>query len=306
MPTTLKEVPIKIKTHLGSDEIIGVIDRLNNNARIFEPRTIPLILFKLITKILAPEKIYEQILKDLNFSEEKTKAITREIKEKILEPIKDDLKKRGIDIDVIDTKNSLLFHDFLKKEKEELQKFGISFEIIEEPEPIKRISLDKIGEAPMAKKIPIEQTENFFSNKQDGSPLIIHQVKPLTETKPKTSTPLFSLPFKFLKSKLSQRNLEKPVMARIETPEKTMPEPEENQASKRVVHYSGNRTPFSPAETPDFINLEKLSPDIPAPPSPPTPKKENAEPKTPPPTPKTTEIDDKNKPKLDGNIVDLS
>jgi len=300
MPTTLKEVPIKIKNHLGSDEIIGIIDRLNNNARIFEPSILPLLLYRLITKELAPEKIHDQILKDLNFSEEKTNAITREIKEKILEPIKLDLKEWGINIDAIDTKNALTFQEFLKKEKEELEKFGVSFEIIEEPEPVKKISLDKINEAPIAKKITISQSED--------TPLIIHQVKPLTETKPKTTSPIFSLPFKFLKSKLSQKNIEKPVMARIETPEKTISEPEKNQPQKRVVHYSDNRSPLSSLEIPEFINLEKLSPDTPtAPTSSPTTKKEDEQ-KTPsaPLVPKTTEIDNnKNKPKLNGNTVDL-
>ncbi|MDI6734303.1 MAG: hypothetical protein QMD50_02310 [Patescibacteria group bacterium] len=295
MPITLKEVPIKIKTHLGSDEIIGVIDRLNNNARIYPASVVPSFLYRLITKIIAPERFYEMILNELHFSEEKTKAITGDIKEKILEPISADLKAWGINIDAINIKNALAFREFLKKEKEELQKFGVSFEIIEEPEPIRKISLDKISEAPVMRKIPIKETENFFSSKENSSPLIIHQIKPLTDSKPKTSSSAFSLPFKFLKSKLSQRSIEKPIIARVEAPEKTVPEPAQKEdLSKRVVHYSNNRTEITPSSEPlDFINLEKL-----------TPLTDNATVKKPEAADKTTESD-KNKPKLDGNTVDL-
>jgi hypothetical protein len=105
----LNEIPEKIRDWIGSEEITNLIIDLNGRINTPEEKisVIPRIVFRVATKTLPISEIRKTLAEELGLDSVKVDAIANEFKEKILKPIDSDLRKIGVDIQLI-TENETL------------------------------------------------------------------------------------------------------------------------------------------------------------------------------------------------------
>ncbi|MBI5732396.1 hypothetical protein HY967_00340, partial [Candidatus Jorgensenbacteria bacterium] len=196
---TIKQIPQKIREHLGSDSTVKLIGSFNSSCHIYPFSAIPSLLYQLITKKFTAQEFVTNAERELDLSEDLSIALVREIKEKILEPIHDELMSWGIDTSHINVTAAKNLSNVLEENRRRLKEMGITLEQEElTPQGLRTISIDALsGESKMeAKKIPIQRIEipssaeskgTAFVPSKEGTPLIIHQAKPVAEERSKSS-----------------------------------------------------------------------------------------------------------------------
>ncbi len=113
----LQQVPQTIRDWFGSEDTIDFLIDLNEKLRIDldsdSARIIPHLLYRLETKDVDPLHFSEQVAYWLQIPKEQADSIVSEIKEKILNPIREDLNKFGLNISLIDVTHAKPFLDAL-------------------------------------------------------------------------------------------------------------------------------------------------------------------------------------------------
>ena len=292
MAVSLQEVPKNIKEHLGSDQTTDLITDISKKAGLQSISTIPRLLFLLETKAVPAHDFIELLIKELDVTPERGKAIAREIKERVLEPIRPFLFEWGIDLSFIDTIKAPLLKDLIDIEAEMAkQKIEIETTIAEKKEKLVEVTAVKEG-----------------TKTQKGQPLILYQKK-LAQKIKRPLIKTFSLPFKLFSSKTKPELHQPAVKAKIESLEtflKTTIKKRPLVAKietplRRAVHYSELRTPISPfgeeEELIDLTTLQKIKPKK---------SKNQSQTTNAPESTKQSEITSpETQPKLEGNMVDL-
>lgn len=323
--TLFPEIDQKIKKHLASDEVFNEISEINNSFDIPNKRALAKTLSKLVKKEIPSKELVTFFSKESKLQAEKANLVVKLIKQKILEPIKLTLQKADINIDEIIIPETLSLEEIRKREVQSEKVSQIEKTILDEkkreewilelmgPEKSKvflatltrpkesTISLEAFGRAPLKpieRKVSVAEEEE--TPKKD-SPFILHKEQSPIGAQDQTQRKKFSfsLPFKFFAS-AQNREEKSPVIVRIETPK-----------LKRVVHYSESRTPVTPFESADSMDIRNFEKPIPlsAIPSVSSQAKPIAsQPLIPtPPTPPTPSLTPLQKPipKLEKNTVDL-
>ena len=260
------DVPQNIKEHLTSQRTLTIFQEITEKSEIYEVGILSDVVLRLITRNILPQDFSAKLAEEVGLKDKKAKVIARELKERILEPIRYALINWGVDINQIDVSEADTLDDFLKtkKEKEEktnrlLASLGIETEVGDEEErdvdktgKSEVISFATLGVAPLGNSVNIHPEEHRTDTGNAGNeakPLIIHRENTTQTTKPSGGSKSFSMPFGFFK-KTGQlgENPPSPVRARVETPKE----------SKRTVHYSELRTPLSPFQNDgSFIDTGK-------------------------------------------------
>ncbi len=238
-----------------SERVDRILDELRDRACISRTSLIPNAYYNLISKEVPPH-YFVQTLAETGIGEKLAASVAKAIKERILESERYPLFRWGIDIseikvnDAEDVEN-LGLEDDLKKEEEKT----IPLEAFEEPEAetIPIIKSATIPAKPALAPKP-EGTPSPLDTAQ-GKPFIL-QEKPKEDRAPKgiggRSIP--SLSFGFFKSKRSTEPAPlKAVTAEVQTPAET----------KRVVHYTEDRSTLSPFEQGgEFLKTEEIATPI--------------------------------------------
>lgn len=314
MKVEISKVPENIRDQFGSEETTALLLDLNERLSVSNLRAIPRALFLLETKALPAHDFVQFLVEDVKLTEKEALAVTREIKERVLEPMRYALFQWGVDISDIKVHDAPALKEILP-------------EGAEEKSEEKSIEITEIGGEGRNVPIPIQktETETFPAKKTEtapNTPFILHEEKK-TETAAGEKSSFFksfSVPLGFFKSK-SQSGVpaasSTPIRARVEAPAKN---------EKRVVNYSELRTSLSPFEgKQSFLNVGKDEPAkaAEAPMAPALEKKEVPAPSMPelqpkpavlPPAEKKEELGKapifgtikKTEPKVEGNILDLS
>ncbi len=243
----LQDTPQTIREYFGSEKITSIIRAISQNIGISRTYLLADVLFNLETKNIHIKILIQNIIEKLEIDEKQAKTVCYEIKKRVLEPIKFDLMKWGIDINELNVVNAEPLEQLEQNDLEKIEK---------------KISLDILNRGRNEKETSEKLTIKTESEKE--KPLILHVEKTFApEEKSKKTFKGFSLPFKFFKSKQTQE----PVKADVETSlglekneeliKKITPKAEDK---KRVVHYSEFRTPLTPfGETGEIVDLEKLA-----------------------------------------------
>lgn len=249
-----KEIPQTIQEHLGSPKTTLIIQSINKRVDIARINIIPSVIKKLIIKEITPKELVKKVSEYTRFGEERSFAITKEIKEKILKPIEYALLNWGIDIKDIDTTGAKTIEEIKKEEEDLLVSVGVKIE-----KPTTTISLEQSPDEEVFSpaKIQVSGDTDLSSKKisvtDEPAPLVIHREKP-REMQEKGSSQQargFSMPFGFFKQKtIRTEPAQAPVKATIEFFKKDEP--------KRAVDYNELRTPLTPfAKEERFIQTEK-------------------------------------------------
>lgn len=264
MPITAQQIPKNILEYFGSESIQAIIGEINEQAEIYTPSFVPALIYDLVSKNIPAHDFINELAKTLDISPKRATSITKEIKEKVLEPERKVLFLWGVNISDINVLNAAPIEKLFPEDQTG-------------PQPEKAISLDnldvgkqtqeqaqiKLSEMPKSeisikKEIPIAAIEP----PKEGEPLIIHREESFAqEAKPGFRG--FSLVGLF-RSKRKEPETESTTKAKVEIPDETvrdllnkLPIKKEEQ---KVVHYSEFRTPLTPFQDGDeFINLEKTN-----------------------------------------------
>ncbi len=255
-----QSLPEKIKEWLSSTEAFYTTEEIIQKFNIeFEKETvIPELVFRLCVKDLDPLDFIYELSQKLGAEFNQAKTIAEEIEEKILKPIKFDLRK-DTDIDIKQI--------YLGKPGSRISKEPASLTPSAMPyAPIQKSFRDfiprKPGEMPPAPvlapvptaKAPPEKVSIPTVNLQTfeierAVPFMLHQEGGTSTTLPtnrEKSTPKFStkpeLEIKvqdYYQNPTEQKKA--PTQVKIETPQDAA----NNSSTPRVVHYGGFRTPIS-------------------------------------------------------------
>lgn len=285
MTVELSKVPQEIREQFGSEQTSTLVADICKKMDISNVRSISRLLFLLETKGLPAHDLTQSIVRDAKVTEGEAKTIAKEIKGRVLEPMRYALFQWGIDI------SDIKVHD--ASPLEEL-----------EPNEIKKeernITVEDIGKEEEIKEESISITPITLSEK----PFILHQEKSQAPEEKKSSFKGFSMPFGFFKSKNQPAPAGKSTKVEIET------SGDSPKNEKRTVNYNELRTSLSPFEVEqNFINPVKNEPVsaliVPIPEIKPVP----AAPEIPPLSEeKKSEIFGtikKPQPKVEGNTIDL-
>lgn len=99
----LKSLPENIKDWLGSESLTEIIIGINENRKILGEKkgVIPHLVLRLAVQDLSPRDFTNELKTGLAIADEKAQDITKEIEEKILKPMAPELKKIGVDIELL-------------------------------------------------------------------------------------------------------------------------------------------------------------------------------------------------------------
>lgn len=246
MRVELSKVPEDIRDQFGSEQTTALLSDINDRLYISNLRAIPRLLFILETKELPAHDFVKSMIEEAKITEKEAGAVAKEIKEKILEPMRYSLFRWGIDISDIKTGDAPSLKDIAPEGGEnKLEEKNIDITEIGEE--------DKNVSVPIQKEPPITPARVPAPAPLSDAPFIIHEEKK-TETAGagRTAFKGFSIPLGFFKSKDQPAEAGQPVRASIEAPAKS---------EKRVVNYSELRTSLSPFEgAQNFINPKSEAP----------------------------------------------
>lgn len=244
------ELPQNIKEHLVSPRTASLFDSITHKAEIYEIGILPDLVSQLVTRNVFPQDFTSKLKEEVGTSDKKTKAIARELKEKVLEPIRYALVNWGVDINQIDVSGAPTLDEFIKereeaerKQTERLASLGIENDEDddnEKPAPRREeaITFDTLA-APAGEAVTIRPSEPAEDKQRSDEmqPLIIHRENPVPAAREAAGSKSFSLPFGFFRNveRTVSESME-PIKARVESPKE----------EKRVVHYSELRTPLTP------------------------------------------------------------
>lgn len=266
MPS-FSEIPQNIREHLVAPRTITTLDEIQKKAEIYSTGKLSELATKLVLRDILPQDFSAKLEEEVGVKEKEAKTIARELKEKVLEPVRYALVNWGVDINQIDIADAPTLDEFLKEREEKLKKqrerlaaLGIETEEEEENETEEvskkgAITFDTLGAAPFGSSVNIHPEGSSTENsEEEEKPLIILQEEKTPAAAPAAgSSKSFSMPFGFFKK--TGENIGKttaPIRARVETPSE----------KKRTVHYSESRTPVSPFEknvTSPTTNTQKTS-----------------------------------------------
>lgn len=257
---TFFEIPSNIREHLISPRTTILFDKVTKDAEIYEVGILPDIVSRLVMRDILPQDFIARLKEEVGVSEEKAKVVAKELKEKILEPIRYALVNWGVDINQIDVSDVPTLDEFLKAKKEKEEKrnkllASLGIEVEQEDEKEKAggekdvVTFDTLGAAPTESSSVRIHPEESDVEKKEGEeikPLMIHRENQIETARPRDGSKSFSLPFGFFKKVGGAAlNAAAPIKARIEAPGDV----------KRTVHYSELRTPVSPFQKGDsFID----------------------------------------------------
>jgi len=293
------ELPRNIINLLNSEETKTILNQISRFHYLNAERTQALeqLVGLVLLGFVSVNELAKEINENLFLNHEHANALAKEIRLKLLNYVKNELIYAPIE-------------ERPEEEKEETrdQQKGVT------PIEQKIISFEKIGEE---KIISIKGGTLETRVKEEG-PLIIHEERPAA-SEPAIAKPMKTFsPFGFFRSKAGPEE-KTAVKVRVETPEK------KKEEVKRVVHYSEFRTPVAPlAGKEEFMGLDKFEKEAIA--EAPIALIENAKPQEHSPEqikpilqaktffswPHKMQKEEMNnnettrRPKLDGNIIDLS
>lgn len=242
------EIPQNIRNSLFSERVDDILEDIRNKAYITSPGLIAGTYYNLIAKEV-PAHYFVATLAEEGIGKKIAASVAKAIKERILESERYPLFRWGIDISEIKVSDAEDVEKLgLKEEAGEGEGKTIPLESFEEPnsEAIPIIKSAQMpagvpGPAPAAEKTP--------------SPFIL-QEQPKEERAPGGlgSRSIPSLSFGFFKSKRTPEPVSlKTIKAEIQTPAET----------KRVVHYTENRSTLSPFEQGgEFLKTEEIASPI--------------------------------------------
>ena len=289
MAIDIQNIPERIREYFSSPRVIAFIADINKRSGFYNIDAIPELLFQLETKELLIKDFISALAKEIPASQFRAKAISREIKEKILEPKRHDLESWGINLNEFDVSDAKTLEEIQKEDEEFEKQFGILpkeetislEEIIEKKEetlPLKQIKVSaeekpaaevKISKAekPLVKPVTIPVVPLTERLKTKPAPFILQQERPLEqvakpiEKKSKPFLKTFSLPFQLFK-KVFPKPLSETVKAEVSSPETILTKLETLKSKietppKRIVHYSEFRTPLNTFEKPFEKPFEK-------------------------------------------------
>ena len=243
MAAELQEVPKKIKEQFGSEGTSALIARITDALNLGSPRPITKALYLLETKGVPAHDFIQSMTHGTGITDDEAGSITKELKEKVLEPIRDALFQWGIDISDINVNKAT----------------NIKWPTDESEVKTKTISLEDIGDTSKEEAIPVEAapitavTLKPLGQKPD-SPFILHE-----EDVPEGNVTQRSV-FKSVTSPLGGFFLKKRPPEETKSPFAKLQIPGLRPKEKRIVHYSETRTPLSQLEEPSFINVGETKP----------------------------------------------
>lgn len=244
------DIPANIRGHLLSPHVTSLIDAVAKKAEIYDAAALPDLVFRLVSREILPQDFTAKLAEELGVREKKAHAVTRELKEKVLEPIRYALVNWGVDINQIDISDAPTLDEFLKareeaekKQQEILASLGIETEGELKPASEggdETITFEKLGATSLGAAAKTFHPEGLDEKRKDGDeaqPLMIHRENRTEAARPTAGSKSFSMPFGFFKrvEKAAADSLA-PVRAKIESPKET----------ERTVHYSELRTPLIP------------------------------------------------------------
>jgi len=291
MALALQDIPLSVKDHFGSERTSNLLREVSRKAQIVSPGTIPGAIYSLILKDVTAHDFIESLSEDFGLSKPRALAVAKEIKERVLEPVRRDLFRWGIDISAIDVRGAPDLES-LKIEEPEEEKGGVKIPLATfgEKSSVTVPIAPSAPEKPVAGYPPFDKSSAGKQLPVTGSgPLIIHTeggVAPAI-AKAMTDKPAgkekkrpfggFSLGFGLFKKKEGTKH-ESPVTARLEMPTKlTTDDPSFDKSSagrqrlttskkslgkeeRRTVNYSEYRTPLTPLGEPENILKKETKP----------------------------------------------
>ena len=102
MAVLLNQVPEEIREYLASEQTTVLINGIRDEADVVLPGALPKLLFRLETKDLSVHDFVEAIERNLGVKPPKSLAIAKAIKERVLEPKRYTLSQWGVDISFLD------------------------------------------------------------------------------------------------------------------------------------------------------------------------------------------------------------
>ncbi len=239
MPIPIKSVPFKIKEHLISENALFELDLIYEKAGIYDKAIIPGIIFRLITKETTAHDFLPEIIEHFGDSE-RARAIAKEVKEKILEPINYSLLSWEVDINNIKLEEEPTLDEIMERQKK---------------------WLEEIMKTPTTTELKINKGRG---KAEEGRPLVIHKAEKKNEDKVKGFKGFN--PLGALKSVAKTNEEKKEVRAEIESPKTEKKNIFSKKITKknnppikrggRTVHYSEYHTPLNPIE---FMGPEKIN-----------------------------------------------
>lgn len=106
MAHSIEQIPIKLRRWFGSDGVVGFLGDLNDRLKLEDEdmTIIPYYIYALLSQNLRPQEFVTELSSSLNLGVAAAQSLAREIREKIFDPIKNDLFEWGVDISAIDTR----------------------------------------------------------------------------------------------------------------------------------------------------------------------------------------------------------
>jgi len=258
LKTSLKEAPQTIMHRLSSEGTADIIEKLNKKLELIgqDRQIIPYLILRLAVKDLSPRQFITEISNFLSVDIQIAKAIADAIKEKILNPIKNDLFDWGVDINAIrpEIKTELKYRPEKHTVYEEVKKpvyvkapVSSAQSATNEEKPFV-IDLSERGE-----NISPQQTPTEYENL---TPFILRKEE-RPEPIAKKGEAKISVPVT-----LTSRKEKSPVSFRVELKEnealKRQPTSVKTAPPKdRVVHYVGPKTNLFPKAMPTETETKK-------------------------------------------------
>lgn len=268
MALALQDIPISVKDHFGSERTSNLLREVSRKAQIVSPGLIPGAIYSLISKDVTAHDFIESLSEDFGLSKTRALAVAKEIKERVLEPVRRDLFRWGIDISAIDVRNAPDLESLRIEEPEE--KTGVKIPLVSFGE---RTSVAVPITPGIPEKPVIDSGSPLGPGPLDGEPLgaegsvvgdgplILHterETKPIIKEEGKKFR-AFSFGLGFL-GKKKEMEPKPSIIARLEIPK-------ENKEEKKTVNYSEYRTPITPlgnpvSAAPFIANKEKIDKEL--------------------------------------------
>ena len=82
------DVPQNIKEHLTSQRTLTIFQEITEKSEIYEVGILSDVVLRLITRNILPQDFSAKLAEEVGLKDKKAKVIARELKERILEPIR--------------------------------------------------------------------------------------------------------------------------------------------------------------------------------------------------------------------------
>ncbi|MEK7512740.1 MAG: hypothetical protein AAB601_00910 [Patescibacteria group bacterium] len=251
MALTFRDIPDFLRRHFSSEEMATMIRSIAERAEIATAGTLARTLLRLLTKDVDAHGFVTALTEGAGLSDARARAVARELKEKVLEPVRSALMSWDIDISAINVLNAPALESFYTAEKRGPEpSVPASRSALVPPVPVRAVPVDAAGSA---RPGPAKTAPPIASTPPGGAqPLIIHEQKAVQGL---GGEPIkkFSLPFSFGKTKPPTLPAPPP-RAEVEVPRAPGPAIPEKP---RVVHFTGGSTPVSPGTRGgETINLD--------------------------------------------------